>query len=83
MDLNLASLGALVTAAPWCVFYATRHQTYRSFNTDDMVFASTLIWYQTHRQTHTGHTGTNRLTHTYKYISTPPVMCTQQLPVLH
>ena len=47
-----------------------------------MVFASTLIWYHIHRQTCTGHTGTNRLTLTYEYILTPPVMCTQQLPVL-
>ena len=38
-----------------------------------MVSASTLIRYQTH----TGHTGTNRLTHIYKHILTPPVTCTQ------
>ena len=31
------------------------------------------------RQTHTG---TNRLTHIYKYILTSHAMCTQQLPVL-
>ena len=33
--------------------------------------------------TDTGHTGTNILTHTCEYILTPPVMYTQQLPVLH
>ena len=42
-----------------------------------------MIWYHTHRQAHTGHTGTNRQTQTYKYKFTPPVMSTQQLPVLH
>ena len=28
-----------------------------------------------HTQRHTLHTGANRLTHPYKYISTPPVIC--------
>ena len=43
--------------APWyqqdlCfVFYATRHQTYWRLVIDDIVFACTLIWYHTHRQT--------------------------------
>ena len=36
-----------------------------------------------HRQEHTGHRKTNRLTHIYKCISTQPVTCTQQLPVLY
>ena len=31
---------------------------------DDMVFASTLIWYHTHRQTNMGHAGTNKQTQT-------------------
>ena len=56
---------------------------YPGWHYDAMVFASTLIYYHTHIQTHTGHTGTNRLTHTYKYILIPYVMYTQQLPVLH
>ena len=47
MDLNLASLGTLVTAAPWCVFYATWHQTYRSLNTNDRVFA-TKTYFRSH-----------------------------------
>ena len=29
------------------------------------------------------HTGANRPTHSYKYILTPSVMCSQQLHVLH
>ena len=32
---------------------------------------------------HTAHSGEGRLTHPYKYIFTPPVMCLQQLPLLH
>ena len=32
---------------------------------DNMAFASTLIWYDTHRQTYTGHTRTNILAHTH------------------
>ena len=50
------------------------------FQADDLVFANTLIRYHTHRQTHTGHIGTIRLTHIYKYILTLSVMSTQQLP---
>ena len=48
-----------------------------------MVFAGSLIWYHTKRQTHIVHTATNKLTNTYKYMLTPPVMCTQQVLVLH
>ena len=48
-----------------------------------MVFASTLTWYYTNWQTPTDYTGTNRLTQTHKNILTPPITCTQQLPVLH
>ena len=62
MDLNLVSLGTLVTAPPYCVWYS------------DLISLT---------QIHIGDTGTNRLTHTYQYILTPPVMFTQQLPVLH
>ena len=54
----------LMLVTPCCVFYATRHQIYRRFEKGDTVFASTLIWYHTHRQTHLGHTGTNRVTNT-------------------
>ena len=43
------SLGTLVLAAPCCVFYATSNQICWRFDTDDMVFASGLIWHQTYR----------------------------------
>ena len=50
-------------------------------------FAYTLIWYHTHTHTHT-HTHRERereasiMTHSYKCIITPPVMCSQQLSLL-
>ena len=48
--------------------------------------AGTLTWYHTHEHTHTqrytAHSGASRLTHPYKYILTPPVMCSQQLSLL-
>ena len=42
MDLNLLSLGTLVLAAPCCMFYATRHQTYWRFDTNNPV-----LWFDT------------------------------------
>ena len=62
---------------------AIQSRIYRRFYTDDMVFAITMICNHNHWQTYRRHTGTNILTHTYKYILTPPVMCAPQLPVLH
>ena len=37
----------------------------------------------TYKQRYTAYSGTNRLTHPYKFIVTPNVMCPQQLSVLH
>ena len=34
-------------------------------------------------RTHRDHTHINRPTHTYKYVLAPPIMCTQQIPVVH
>ena len=42
-------------------------------------FLQVLILYHKHIEKDTQH----RLTHLYKYILTPPVMCSQQLSVLH
>ena len=43
-----------------------------------------VLWSDiTHMQTHTTHSESNRLTQPYKYILTPPAMCSQQLSVLH
>ena len=56
MDLNFLGLGTLVQAVPCYVFYATTHQIYWRCDTDGMVFAGTLIWDHTLRQTYTVHT---------------------------
>ena len=50
-----------------------------------LFFTGTLIWYYTHKntQTHTAHSGASRLTNPYKYIFPPPVMYSQQLPLLN
>ena len=77
MDLMMLRLGTIVR--PWCVLCA------RGL-THDLVFD----WYpdlmshtRTHAHTHTLHSWVSRLTHPYKYIFTPPVICSQQLPLLH
>ena len=71
----------LIPEAPCYVFYATRRQVYCWFDTEDMTIASKLIWYYTHKHIQT------QLTlgpiDWYINILTPPVMCSQQLPVLH
>ena len=47
-------------------------------------FASTLIGYHTNNKMKTTtHIGPNRLICPSKYILTPPVLCSQQLSVLH
>ena len=54
MYLHLLSLGTLVPEAPCFVFDVTRRRIYCKF--DDMAFASTLIWYHTHKKyTHNLH----------------------------
>ena len=83
MDLNLLSVGTLVLAAPWYVFYGMKSPIYHWFDTDDMIFATAMTWYHKHWQTNTGNTGTNTFTHIYKYTFTAPVMCPHQLPILH
>ena len=70
MDLNLLSLSTLVPVSPCCVFHATKHQIYWRFEMNDMVSASTLIWY------HTQDTQGPIMIHLYKYILTSPVKCT-------
>ena len=64
-DLHLSNLSTLVPEAPYYAFYETRRQVYCGFDTDDMAFARTLIWYHTRKQIHTAHTGANRLTQIY------------------
>ena len=86
MDLHMSSLGALEPEGLWCVFYATRHQVY--WGPINVSFAGTLIWYHKQhkhkpREWQTSYSGTSRPTHPYKYIFTPPVMCSHQYSLLH
>ena len=74
MGLSLLSLGTLVPAAPCCVSYASRHQI--------LIKYSDLISHtQTDKNTQDT-SGTNRMTYTYKYILTQPIICTQQPSIL-
>ena len=55
------------------------------FRTDEIIFASTLIWYHTHTDTfaHRQDTKGPIEWHTDGYILIPPVICSQQISVLH
>lgn len=63
---------------PCFVFYAIKNQICLRLEKGGMIFPSTLIWNHKHIQ------DTQEPTdwHIYKYISTPPVTFTEQLPVL-
>ena len=81
MDLLKSSPGTLVPEGPWCVFYATGCQVYW-----DLTLVLWLDVTHTNTDTHTKTHSTlraSRFTHPYKYIFTPPVMCSQQLSLLH
>ena len=79
MDLHMSNFGT--SEGPCCVFYATRRQGLLRSDTWGILL---VLWFDiTQIQNHTAHSGANRLTHSYKYILTPPVMCSQQLSALH
>ena len=80
VDLHISSLGTLVPEGTRCVFSATRHQVY--WGLTQCGFLLVLGFDITHK-TYTGHSGASRLTHPYKFILKSPVMCSQQLPLLH
>ena len=42
-----------------------------------------VLWFCYHTHKNAAHSWVIRLTHPYKYVFTPPVMCSQQLPLLH
>ena len=46
---------------------------------DDMVFASTLIYYDTHRQTHTEHSRTDILAHTWAQETSKKLICMRKI----
>ena len=76
MDLHMSSLGTLIPGGLDVFFYATRHQVY---------WCLVFCWYCdsiSHTHTKTQHSRSIRLTHPYKNIFTPPVMCSEQLCLL-
>ena len=84
MVLYMSCFGTLVPERPCYMFDATRNQVYWGL-THNVIFSGTMIWYHKHiyTQRYTAHSGANRLTHPYKYISTSPGICSQQVSVLH
>ena len=77
---TMSNLSTLVPEGPCCVFHAKRCQGYWVWQI--LWFLLAFYFDITHPHIKT-HSWTNRLTHPYKYILTPPVMCSQQLFVLH
>ena len=68
----------------WMCDRATSAQQKAKFTVGltQMTWLLLALWFDiTQTNTHTAHTGTDRLTH--KYILRPSVMCSQQLPALH
>ena len=78
IDLHMLNLETLVPEGPWCVFYATRCQVYWGLTHVVFYWYSDVVITHTNTKAHTAHSGASRLTHPYKYIFTPPVMCSQQ-----
>ena len=78
IDLHMSSLSTRRTLM--CVFC----NNVSSLLSSDILWFLLVLWFDiTYTQTHTTHPGVSRLSHPYKYIFTPPVMCSQQLPLLH
>ena len=79
IDLHTSHPRTLVPEGPWCVFYVRRRQVYIC----GYLLVSWLDITLTNTKTHTAHSAASRLTHPYKYIFAPAVMCSQQLTLLH
>ena len=55
MDLNMLSLGKLVTEGPWCTFYATRRQVYWGLTHNGIFHWYSDLILHTHEHTNTQH----------------------------
>ena len=83
MDKKKSRRDTLVPEWPWCVFYATSCKVYWGL-THHVVFCwysdlISLIHIHTSTHRHIAHSGVSRMTHPYKYIFEPPVMCSQKV----
>ena len=83
MDLHMLSLATLIPEEPWCVFCAARRQVYWGLTHNVVFYRYYYLISHTnkHANIHSTLRGSSRLTHPYKYIFTPSVMCFQQLPL--
>ena len=80
--LHRSRFGTLAPELPCCVFYATSPQVYTRWS--DTRWFLLVLWFDiTHPQAHTARLAASKLTHPYRYIFTPPVMCSQQVPLIH
>ena len=69
------AFATIVLQGPCGVFYATKDQFTNTWHVFLLV-----LWFDTtytKKERHTAYTGINRQTRSYKYILTPPVMCSQ------
>ena len=82
MDLNLSSLGTLVPSCLRCILWVMQQGIKGLIR---MTWVLLVPWFDiTHAEKRTKNTqGPIDWQKTYKYLLTPPVMCTQQLPVWH
>ena len=81
MELNLLIFGSLVPGARCCVLCKKVPNLVKVWHEWQNFWQYFDLRSHTKRQTHTGHTSTNRMTRTYACILTPPVVSTLQLPV--
>ena len=79
MDLHISSLDTLVPES-LDVCFMQQGTKFTEIWHLMWLFTGTLIWYHTHKNRHTPHSGTTRLTHP---IFSLPVLCSQQLPLLN
>ena len=89
--IYLCRLRTFVSEGSWCMFLLAIWFNITHTNTDKHTHTHTHTHTYTHTHTHTHiHTHkdiqytlwASRLTQLYKYICHPPVMCSQQLPLL-
>ena len=83
MDQEKSRRDTLVPEWPWYVFYGTSCQVYWGLR-HHVVFCwdsdlITFIHIHTSTLRHIAHSEVSRMTHPYKYIFAPPVMCSQKL----
>ena len=88
MDLHMSSLGNLVpdlmcVLGPKVLHVCFMQQGVKFTEVWHMWFFNWYSDLKSHTQTHTAYSAASRLTHPYKYTFTPPVMCSQQLPLLN